>query len=365
MGSASAMHMARAGMRVAGFDRERPPHSMGSTHGRTRIIREAYFEHPDYVPLVQKAYELWAGLELESGRELFIRTGGLMCGPADGMLASGTLRSVEEHRLPHEILRAGEIRARFPALVPSEEWIGILEPRAGMLLPEACVTAQLELAGAAGATLMLGEPVTSWDVSSRGVRVRSSEREILAKQLVIAAGSWLPEVAPDLGIPLDVERQMLHWFQPTVNDRSFSPERCPIGLWEWEPGRLLTTFPDTGDGVKCGIHHEGEITTPESVRRTTSPAEDAMVREILAKLIPSAAGRQLESRVCLYTNTTDHHFLIDRHPAHEEVLIVSACSGHGFKFASAIGAVVADLVREREPGVPMNLFRKERLLSLD
>lgn len=356
MGSAAAFHLARRGARVIGFDGERPPHTLGSAHGRSRIIREAYFEHPAYVPLVQRAYELWTDLERQWGRTLFIRTGGLMCGPEAGIIVGGTLRSVREHGLAHELLEAADIRRRFPALAPADDWVGVLEPRAGMLSPEECVAAHLELAARAGAELYFGEAVLSWDEAAGGLEVRTAGRRIVARKVIVAAGAWLPGLAPELRATLEIERQMMHWFAPARDAGLLRPERCPIALWEWEPNRLVATFPDTGDGVKIGVHHGGEITTPEAVRRTTSAAEDASAHGLLARLIPSAAGRQMESRVCLYTNTRDHHFLLDNHPGSQNVIVASPCSGHGFKFAAAIGEVLADLSLEGGSRFDLSLF---------
>lgn len=360
MGSAAAFHLARRGVRVVGFDREQPPHALGSTHGRSRIIREAYFEDPSYVPLLQRAYELWAALEKDWGHPLFIRTGGLMCGPEQGVIVAGTLRSVREHRLPHELLTATEIRRRFPAFAPHEAWVGVLEPRAGMLLPEDCVAAHLELAARAGAELHVGETVQSWNARGGAVEVRTDRRQIVAKKVIVAAGAWLPELAPEFRDALEIERQMLHWFSPAGDADLLGPARCPIALWEWEPNRLVATFPDTGDGVKVGVHHEGEPTTPATVRRTTSAGEDAAVRALLARVMPPAAGVMRESRVCLYTNTRDHNFLLDVHPGSPNVIIASPCSGHGFKFASVIGEVLADLALEGGSRFDLSLFSIER-----
>lgn len=360
MGSAAAFQLAKRGARVAGFDRENPPHTFGSTHGRSRIIREAYFEDPAYVPLVQRAYELWATLEHDAGTSLFIQTGGLMTGPEDGLIVEGTLRSVREHGLAHELLSSGEIRARFPALAPDDDWIGVLEPRAGLLLPEACVAAYLALARAAGAELFVNETVESWSAVSGGLEVVTDRRRVVARKLVLSAGAWLPELAPDLPVALEIERQMFHWFAPARDAELCGPARCPIALWEWEPNRLVATFPDVGHGVKIGVHHEGEVTTPSAVRRTTSAAEDVAARALLERVMPPAAGKQLESRVCLYTNTRDHHFLIDAHPADPNVIVASPCSGHGFKFSAAIGEVLADLVLDGGSRFDLALFAMER-----
>ena len=342
MGSAITRALARRGRRVVGLDRFSPPHALGSSHGRSRIIREAYFEHPAYVPLVQRAYELWAELEAESSRVLLQRTGGLMAGPSDGVLVAGARRSAEAHRLPCEELSGEEIRRRFPALSPLPGMVGLFEPRAGVLFPEACIEAALAGAARAGATLRLDEAVESWTADERGVSVRTARDTWSADELVFAAGAWLPRLVP--GLPLAVERQVLHWFEPLAGGTLLSPEACPIALWEFAPGRVFYTFPDLGEGVKAAIHHDGEPSDPEQVRREVGAEDVAEVRSLLARLVPAAAGRLRDSCVCLYTNTPDQHFLLDRHPRHPRILLASPCSGHGFKFAPVVGEVVADLL---------------------
>jgi sarcosine oxidase len=343
MGSATLYELSRRGVRAVGVDQFAPPHTLGSTHGRTRIIREAYFEHPLYVPLVRRAYELWAELERESGRTLFHQTGGLMIGPADGALVAGARRSAEEHGVPHEMLTATEVRRRWPALDPADEHVALFELRAGLLLPEACVETYLMLATRHGAAVRTEERVLAWRADGELVTVTTNAATYRARRLVLSAGAWLTELVADLALPLSVERQMFHWFEPASSPELHAAGRCPLALWEFERDRMVATFPDLGDGVKIGIHHEGEITDPASVRRATTREEDAEIRTLLSRLIPRAAGRQTEARVCLYTNTPDHDFLIDTHPAQPSVLVVSPCSGHGFKFASAIGEIAADI----------------------
>lgn len=370
MGSQVARALARRGRRVVGLDRFSPPHSLGSSHGRSRIIREAYFEEPAYVPLVQRAYDLWAELERESGRPLLRLTGGLMAGPADGVLVRGARRSAAVHGLPCEDLSAPEIRTRFPIFAPDPGMVGVFEPRAGVLLAEACIEAALQGATAAGAELRVDEEAQDWRAEPGGVHVRTARGSWSAGTLVIAAGAWLPRLVPGLlsvprpdgGLPLTVERQVLHWFEPLRDRGLLGPEACPIALWEVEGGRLFYTFPDFGDGVKAAIHHEGEITDTERVRRDVTPEDEEAVRSLLRRLVPSAAGPRRESAVCLYTNTPDRNFLIDRHPEHERVLLVSPCSGHGFKFAPVIGEIVADLVTEGASPFDLRPFALDRLL---
>jgi sarcosine oxidase len=364
MGSATLYELSRRGVRAIGVDQFAPPHTQGSTHGRTRIIREAYFEHPLYVPLVRRAYELWDELERESGRALLHRTGGLMIGPPEGAIVAGAQRSAVEHDVPHEMLTADEVCRRWPAYDPPDDHVALFELQAGLLLPEACVETYLELARRNGATTRTGERVQSWRADGEGVAVSTGGATYRADRVVFTAGAWLRELVPDVPLPLTIERQMFHWFEPTARRDLHHATRCPLGLWEFERDRLVATFPDLGDGVKAGVHHEGETTDPATVRRTTTPEEDADIREILSRLMPDAAGRQLEARVCLYTNTPDRDFLIDVHPIHPAALLVSPCSGHGFKFASAVGEIAADMVVHGESQFDLTPFRLGRFESI-
>lgn len=357
MGSATAYHLARRGASVIGFDRFAPPHTLGSTHGRTRIIREAYFEHPLYVPLIRRAYENWSALERDAGEQLLHVTGGLMIGPSSGELVAGACRSALEHGIPHEVLDAAALRRRFPVFRPDDDMVALLEQRAGLLLPERCVAACLRLAAERGAQLKVNEPVRAWRAGEGSVVVETDHGQYRARRAVLSVGPWLPELVPDVELPLRVERQTFHWFTPARDPEAFTGERCPIALWEFEPDRLFATFSDLGDGVKIGIHHEGEDAEPHSVRRTITPAEDAAVRGLLERYLPAAAGELRDSAVCLYTNTPDDHFLIDLHPAHPEVVLASPCSGHGFKFASVIGEVLADLTTTGACSFALDPFR--------
>src|SRR5438128_2744065 len=222
MGSAAAYHLARAGRKVLGLDRFAPPHALGSSHGQTRVIREAYFEHPDYVPLIQRAYELWADLEKQADRKLFVQTGGLMIGRPEGVVVRGAKRSAEEHQLRHELFTAAAVRCRFPALRPPEEMIAVWEPRAGILFPEACVESHLNLARKHGATLQTDETVLRWEPMVDGIGVVTSNGRYAAAKVLLTAGSWIKSLLPDLNLPFVVERQVLFWFTPKQSPGRFS-----------------------------------------------------------------------------------------------------------------------------------------------
>ena len=360
MGSAAADHLARRGRRVLGLDRFAPPHTLGSSHGETRIIREAYFEHPAYVPLVQRAYECWADLERDSGRTLWLKTGGLMLGPPEGTLVTGALASAHRHQLPHEVLDASAVRSRFPAFAPEPSWVGVWEPRAGALFPEACVAAQVERAARAGATLRTGEPALAWSASGDGVEVTTASGRYLADRLLLSAGAWTPDLIEGLDLPLEVLRQPAFWFEPQGRPGALEPGSFPVWICEDHPGRFLYGFPALEGRLKVARHLEGERADPGGVRRETAAAESDAVGAAAERVLPGAIGPLKAGTVCLYTCTPDHHFIVDRHPAHPQVTLVSACSGHGFKFASAMGEVLADLLLDQRPRFDLSLFRLER-----
>jgi sarcosine oxidase len=356
MGSSSAYHLSRRHSTVLGLDLFTPPHSFGSSHGKSRIIREAYFENPLYVPLVQRAYRAWADLEAASGRQLLTRTGGLMMGAPDGAVVSGARASAVAHGLSFSELTARELRLRAPAWHPDEQHVAIWEPRAGILAPEAIIEEQLRLARGHGADLRFDEPVLSWRATASGVEVATARDTHRAARLVISAGAWTHALVPDLELPLTVERNVVYWFTPAAPTRAFDQERFPIFIHEYAPGLVWYGFPDLGDGVKLALHHQGETTTADSVRRTVSDEELAIMRSLARRYLPEADGPLRDFAVCLYTNTPDGHFVLGMHPAHPAVIVASPCSGHGFKFSSAIGEIVADLVLEGHTGFDLAPF---------
>ena len=355
MGSATACHLARRGMLVLGLDAFLPPHAFGSSHGETRIIREAYFEHPMYVPMVQRAYSLWQDLEKESGTTLLMETGGLMIGECDSDLVQGARRSAQIHGLRYEMLAADEVHKRFPALRPESDMVAVWEPRAGVLFADACITAHLTAAGGSGAELHYEESVQRWNSDGDGLRVHTSQGEYLARQLVFTAGAWISVLFPDL--PLRIERQVLFWFDQTSVPEMFSPERCPVHLWQFDGRRFFYGFPDVGNGVKVAFHHGGDITDVGAMRRSVTDDEVQDIRVVARRFLTVADTKLRATAVSMYTNTADEHFWIDRDPHNANVLIASACSGHGFKFSPVIGEILADLVEGRQPQFDIRLFK--------
>jgi len=357
MGSAAAFELSRRGASVIGIDRFTPPHTFGSSHGDSRIIREAYFEHPVYVPMVQRAFDLWRDLERRSATALLRQTGGLMIGAPASALVAGALHSARVHGLQHEVLSAHDIRTRYPVLQPSPDMIGVWEPRAGVLSPEVCVAAQLEQARRHGAILRFDEPVDRWQADDGHVSVFTAASRIRARQLILSAGAWTGSLLPAVRWPMRIERQVMHWFEPLDDAAAFTPQRCPVHLWQFDGERFFYGFPVTAAGVKVAFHHGGDTTTVDDVRRDVTAYEVDEARAAVRRFVPAADGRTLASVVCLYTNAPDEHFWIDRHPEHPNVLVASPCSGHGFKFAPVIGEILADLVESRQPRFDLSLFR--------
>ena len=281
-----------------------------------------------------------------------------MIGPRDGALVRGALASAAAHALPHEVLDAAGISARAPAFRPRADWVGVWEPNDGVLRPEAGIAAMLESAARHGAALRTNEPALAWRADGAGVRVTTARGRYHAAACVLAAGAWMPRLVPEL--PLAVARQLLFWFEPVGARAAHDPGLCPISIWEYGEERFFYSFPRTEQGVKVAIHGRGEPADPERLNRTVSAVEVDEVRALLHQYLPFASGPLTASVACMYTNTPDGHFVVDRHPEHPQALVVSACSGHGFKFAPAIGEAVADLLVEGTTRHDLSLFGARR-----
>jgi sarcosine oxidase len=360
MGSAAAYHLAKGGLRVLGLDRYHPPHNFGSSHGLTRIIREAYFEDPLYVPLVQRAYELWVDLEKESGQHLLLKTGGLMIGPRDGALVSGASRSAQEHKLAHEILSSTDLTAKFPLFNVQDNPTAIWEPRAGILFPERAIKTHLDLAAKLGAELRFNEPVRKWEPLGKCVRIFTDSDSYTANHLVLSPGAWMNSLLPAARLPLSVERQALYWFKPVSHLDMFQPDRLPIFIRQYAPDKFFYGFPDLGDGVKVAFHHQGGRVDPDTMSQEVEPNEIEEMRRVLSEYLPAANGELRSTAVCMYTNTPDEHFILDHHPEYPQVIVASPCSGHGFKFSPAIGQIIAATINGDQPSFNLDLFRIDR-----
>lgn len=360
MGSAAAFELARRGRKVLGLEQFSLVHDRGSSHGLTRVIRKAYFENPDYVPLLRRAYERWYDLEQDQGAHLFTECGCLSIGLPNGELVAGVRRAAQTHHLPVENLSAAELRQRFPAFRFSDDYVAVLERDAGFLDVEGCVQSHLDAARALGADLRSGEAVVSWDASPSGVTVRTTQGVFTADRLVITAGSWASRVLEQLGLPLTVLRKVLLWFR-TVEDRRLRRDVFPVYMAEVPEG-FFYGFPMIDSfGHKVARHDGGEtVGDPAAVDRNISPADEVDCRNFLQAHIPTASGPVSQGKVCLYTVTPDHHFIIDLHPEHSNVAVAAGFSGHGFKFASAVGETLADLAEKGRSDLPISMFQMKR-----
>jgi sarcosine oxidase len=347
MGSATAYHLARRGTRVLGLDAFERGHTNGSSHGRSRGIREAYAESPAYVPLVQRAYALWRELEAETGQHLLTITGGIGIGPAAPGFGATQKESAARYGLTIEELTAGEIMARWPGFRVPDGSMGIYDPHTGFLLPEPCVAAHLDRAATHGAVLHHREPVRRWSPDGGGVRVETDMAAYTAHSLVITAGPWAGEILSGgplggIHLPLEPWRMYNVYFAPT-RPELFGPDRFPVYGVRGPEGSYYGVPMLPGDGLKIGRHDKGDPCTPETARRTIEPEEINQMRAVLDTYMPGAAGAVLAATTCLYTMTPDSDFIIDRHPEHANIVYAAGFSGHGFKFSAVMGEVMADL----------------------
>jgi sarcosine oxidase len=346
MGSATVYHLAKRGWRILGIEQFSIPHEFGSSHGVTRIIRLAYSEHPSYVPLLRRAYELWREMERTAGEQLLVITGGVDVGGAASETIAGSLRSCREHGLPHEELSAAEMARRFPGYRLPAELMAVYQPDGGFVLPERSIVAHASAARELGAEVHTGERVLEWRAEGTGVRVRTDAGEYRASRLVITAGPWASQLVPALERLAVPERQVLIWTEPR-RPEYFALDAFPIFNMEVEEGRFYG-FPVYGvPGFKLGkYHHRHEQTDPDHVDREIHPEDEQVVREAIRRYFPDADGTTLSTKTCMFTNSPDEHFLLDVHPEWPHVSIAAGFSGHGFKFAPVIGEIMADFAME-------------------
>lgn len=361
MGSATCYQLARRGKRVLGIERFDIPHDMGSSHGYTRIIRLAYYEHPSYVLLLKRAYELWDEIEARTGDQLLHFTGSIDAGPAESWVFKGSLQSCVDHDLPHEVLTGTEMAARFPGYQLPYDILGVYQPDGGFLLPERCTVSFVEAAQSLGAEIHGREELLGWEPYRNGVRVTTDRAEYEADSLIFAAGSWNAEYLPFLRGLAVPERQVLAWLQPE-RPEYFAPDRFPVFNLLVDEGRFYG-FPVFGvPGFKFGkYHHFEEQGPPERLDPEPRPEDEEMLREFAARYFPMGAGPTMSLKSCMFTNSPDGHFIIDLHPEFPQVSFATGFSGHGYKFASVIGEVLADLADRQDSRHDIRLFSLARL----
>lgn len=362
MGSATLYHLARRGQRVLGLERFDVPHELGSSHGYTRIIRLAYFEHSDYVPLVRRAYELWRELESDAGEQLLHVTG-IVEGGAP--IYDGVLRSCGDHDLPHEAIDGREVSRRFPAYHLPPELPVVFQPDGGFVLPERCIVAHVNGALAHGATVRARERVLEWEDTGSGVRVRTERAVVEAERLVLTAGAWSQSVARLPAGMVRSVRQALAWLQPS-RPELFTPERLPVFNVVLDDTHFYG-FPEFGiPGFKLGRYDlNGEGGDPDTISREPTLEDELPLRAFAERYFPDGAGPTLMLKSCLFEPSPDEHFLVDVHPESDSAVVGAGFSGHGFKFCSVVGEILADLTLEGSTRHDIGLFRFDRFETPD
>jgi sarcosine oxidase len=347
MGSSAAAQCAARGARVLGVEQFARGHGLGASSGKSRVIRRAYFENAAYVPLLDRAYELWRDLEARTGTKILHADGLLTAGYRGSPIVAGAEEAVGVHGVDAQTWSAVEIRRNYPALLVDDDSYGVFEPEGGFVVPEAAISGYTSLAERWGAELRFETAMTGWRSEGEAVRIELSDgTDVLASKLILTLGPWFAELLGSCGVPLRIQRNVAAWFRP----------REPLG-----PGRLPTFlihrrdlpapfygFPDVGDGVKAAFHGHGATTDPQSLDRGIDVASD--IEPIAAAFeawAPGAAHEFLEAKACMYALTPDEHFVIGAHPRNDGVVILGGFSGHGFKFASVVGEIAAELALER------------------
>jgi sarcosine oxidase len=343
MGSSAAYHLAKRGLKVLGLEQFTEAHALGSSHGKTRLIRKAYFEHPDYVPLLHRSYELWDEIEKESQEKLFHATGLTIFGDSNSIILKGIKASRDKFNLDVKELGLEAAQSWNPNFKIPKGFMGLTEDGAGFLEVEKCVLAHIKIARKFGAELRFEEPCLTWGADGSGVWVQTAKEKIFADKLVITAGPWTSSILKDLHLKLQVHRVVQFWFQGKNSSVLKQIKKCfafdmPYGF--------IYGFPIFANSqtLKVAIHKPGDkISDPYQVDRQITEKDHLEVSRFLEEVMPEIDPKPVEGSVCLYTMTPDEHFIIDTHPKFSQVSFASGFSGHGFKFASAVGSVLSDL----------------------
>ena len=365
MGLSAAVELGRRGQRVVLLDQFAIPNDLGSSHGETRVIRTAYFEHPDYVPLAQRAWMSWQGLGDAVGASSLLQIGGLYLGRPGSALIAGSVEAAMQYGLSHEVWSPAEVRERYAQVTIPDDYVGFFEAQCGVLFASECLGWLMYRALATGVDVRPNQPVTSWEASHWGVTVTAKSGTLEAARLVICAGPWTGEILNELGIPLEVTRQTVGFTDPT-DQEPFSSASLPVMCMEARDGAFYYTIPicqgvgPRSELFKVARHDPGIEVTPQTVDRTPNPTDAESFVPGLREFLPGAAGPVAAIDVCLYTNTPDGHFVVDRHPEHENVVLACGFSGHGFKFAPVIGEALADLAIEGKTELPIGFLGVDR-----
>lgn len=364
VGSAAMYHLAKRGAKVLGIDRFPPPHDRGSSHGETRVIRRSYFEHPNYVPLLNRAYNLWEELEDASDRSLFLKTGLVYFGNPSGAVLQGIRDSSQQHGLNVEDVTATEAGKRFPQFAAPNDANCMFEADGGCLLVEACVAAHIDQATRWGATLHSPETVISYSATDTNCVVTTNKSTYHAARLVITAGAWNSNLLADLKLPLRIVRKHLHWYKTDSSHYAYngtSDGDCPCYFFETNDGYFYGCPGVSELGLKVAEHSNGdEISDPLNVDRSEDQTDVQRIDNFVTRHLPQLSRRRRQHKTCFYTMTPDEHFIVDRHPEHSAVVFAAGLSGHGFKFTSVLGETLAQLAANEQPTAPIEFLNCQR-----
>jgi sarcosine oxidase len=362
MGSAALYHLARRGAGVLGLEQFDIAHDKGSSHGLSRMIRLAYWEHPGYVPLLRRAYELWRELERASGETLLITTGSIDAGPIDSPALVGARRSCDMFGLPHVLYDGASLTTAFPGYRLPSDFTALYQPNGGFLAPERCIEAHVTAAQRVGAIVNARERVLDWTEQDGNVAVRTDRATYTSRRVLVTAGPWAGKLLKDLRPMLTPERQVMLWVQPRV-PQYFQPETFPVVYLHAAEGSFYALPSHKGSGVKVGkYHHLKQRVDPDAMDRECHPEDERVLREGVRRYFPDADGPTLAMKTCLFTNTPDEHFIITR-LADSPITVAAGFSGHGFKFCSVVGEILADLALDGGTRHDISLFAPRRLAS--
>lgn len=363
-GASALWQLAGRGVDVIGFERFRPGHALGSSHGGSRMFRVTCLEHPHLVPLARRSRELWSQLEDAAGEQLFFPVGGLLVGPEKGHVAGGTLRAARLHGIEVRTLSASALRFRFPrhTAVPDHH-IGVWEPSAGIIRPERSIRAAVALAEQAGARVYTDTRIASIELVADGAVLRTAQREVRVRQVVVTVGSWLSTLVPRL--PLETVRMPITWFRPLVADASFELEQFPVFMREMDDGLILWgNGMEGGHDVKLGLEDRGlaaKPLDPDDSDRSVTPGDWSRLARMLPARVPGLQGLPAKVAVCMLTRTPDGQFVVGRPGGDPRIVIAGGCNAHGFKHATGIGEALADIVQGKPAGVPLDFLSPDRL----
>jgi len=363
MGSAASYYLSKNGVKVLGLDTYEPPHKLGSSHGHTRVIREAYHEGTSYVPIVKRAYELWNELDHEIEDKLILEYGGMYLGD-DGKYLSDAKKSAKKYDIPIKEFSSKEIKEKYNILNPPNNFKGLLENRSGAVFPEKAISNFLSKSINNGSSHNYNEKVIGWGKQSKFYKVETDKNNYFAEKLIFSSGAWIKNLVPSLKLPVKIERQVLFWFDPIKDKDKFHYSNMPNTGWDLDNGMEFYTQPNIENkGFKVAMHHNGKFISENDLNRESNADDLSIVKNFLEEYIPLANGKLIDSRVCVYTNTPDFDFIIDFYPNDENIIICSPCSGHGFKFTPAIGEICSELVINNGTNYDLSEFSIKRLMK--